>query len=121
MVLPSPGAVPPTVPLPEPDVTTNPEPVLGIGRVPDAFVPIRLPRIRLPLDVPRISIPLPPLPEITFPAPATAPPMTFGPASVMLIPRVLGSATVPVRATPMRLPWRTLPDVPERIRMPSPL
>src|SRR6476469_2020691 len=81
--------VPPMVLLDAPSRTNTPTPFGSIA-VPLELVPIRLQRTTLPVaPAPAISIQLPPrLPEITLPAPATAPPtVLFGaPLSQTFVP-----------------------------------
>ena len=91
--------------------------------VPAALVPILFPCTTLPL-VPgsRISTPLPPLPEITLPAPATAPPIVlFEPPAYTRMPwPALGRGAPPVSSVPMKLPWMRMLEA-LLSRMPSPL
>ena len=72
--------------------------------VPIEFVPMKLPRTLLPeVAGPLISTPCEPLPEITLPAPGSAPPTTFDVASELIVTPsvVFGSGFAPTASVPM--------------------
>ena len=100
MMLPAPGAVPPMVTLAI--VALTPDPPLPIACSPVTSVPMSLPSIVSVWAVAKVSIPLPPLFEMTFPAPGVVPPIrtltglqTYTPALALPI------GWVPVTSVPM--------------------
>ena len=60
---------------------------------------------------PSITMPLPLFPEITLPAPATAPPMVFTPLIRLTPDAEFGSRTVPFTSRPMMLPCTVAPEL----------
>ena len=106
IVLPSPGFVPPILltPLGSPTWIWMPREVLGIGKVPVMSVPIRLPWMIHPPPASPIKMPVLP-PEITFPAPAAAPPIVLFVAPFpVAMPIKKPRPAVPVASVPIRLP-----------------
>ncbi len=115
MRLGSPDPSPPMT-LPLPLAITMPSNWFG-SDAPPAVVPIELPKtwlFELPIARPML------LPEMTLPAVAVVPPMTFpDPEPLVWIPKpVLASAAVPAPLVPMRFPW-TVTLLPKR-STPSP-
>ena len=76
---------------------------LGTAAVPAAVVPMRLPATTFELLVaPSSRTPAPVLPEMTFPAPAVAPPIVFrGPPSIRTPSPPLPRGVLPSGPTPM--------------------
>src|SRR5262245_26550527 len=98
--------------LPELNETTEmPNAVLPSGALPEAVVPIRLPRIVAPV-VNGALTPLEPFPEMTFPSPGPEPPTVAEPAPFRFTPSsTFGIAALPAAFVPIRFPWMTVPVV----------